>query len=99
MSCTIVCPAAKRSREAQTSLDQRCQMEAGIARAHGQSHAFLAMVGKRQGYGAGRLGALTAASPAGSVGMEDGPPHETKAQEVVARFEMHTAPPTDVGRY
>jgi transposase len=45
----MVCPAAKRSREAQTHLDQLCQMDAGIARAHGLTHAFLAMVRERRG--------------------------------------------------
>jgi transposase len=49
VSFAMVCPVAKRSREAQTYLDQLCQMEAGIARAHGLSHAFLAMVRERRG--------------------------------------------------
>jgi hypothetical protein len=43
-SFVMVCPAAKRSREAQRYLDQLCAMEAGIARAYGLSQAFLAMV-------------------------------------------------------
>jgi hypothetical protein len=47
----MVCPAAKRSREAQTYLDQLCQIDADIARAHGLSQAFQAMVRERQGYG------------------------------------------------
>ena len=34
VSFAMVCPAAKRSREAQTYLDQLCQMDASIARAH-----------------------------------------------------------------
>jgi transposase len=46
----MVSPAAKRSREAQTYLDQLCQMETGIARAYGLSHAFLAMVRERRGH-------------------------------------------------
>jgi transposase len=45
----MVCPAAKRSREAQAYLDQLCQIDAGIARAHGLTHAFLAMVRERRG--------------------------------------------------
>jgi transposase len=49
VSFVMVCPAAKRSREAQTYLDQLCQIDAGIARAHGLSHAFLAMVRERRG--------------------------------------------------
>jgi transposase len=49
VSFVMVCPAAKRSREAQRYLDQLCQIEAGIARAYGQSQAFLAMVRERQG--------------------------------------------------
>jgi transposase len=49
VSFTIVCPAAKRSREAQTYVDQLCQMDAGIARAQALSHAFLAMVRERRG--------------------------------------------------
>ena len=49
VSFVMVCPAAKRSREAQTSLDQLCQIDAGIARAHGLTHAFLAMVRERRG--------------------------------------------------
>jgi transposase len=49
VSFAMVCPAAKRSREAQTYLNQLCQMDADIARAHGLSQAFLAMVRERQG--------------------------------------------------
>jgi transposase len=45
----MVCAAAKRSAEAQTYLDQLCQMEAGVARAHGLTQAFLAMVRERRG--------------------------------------------------
>jgi transposase len=51
VSFVMVCPAAKRSREAQRYLDQLCQIEAGIARAHGLSQTFLAMVRERQGAG------------------------------------------------
>ena len=49
VSFVMVRPAAKRSREAQTSLDQLCQMDTGIARAHGLTHAFLAMGRERRG--------------------------------------------------
>ena len=49
VSCVMVYRAAKRSREAQTYLDQRCQIDAGIARAHGLTHAFLALVRERRG--------------------------------------------------
>src|SRR5262245_59972438 len=49
VSFVMVCPAAKRSREAQTYLDQLCQMDTGIARAHGLTHAFLTMVRECRG--------------------------------------------------
>jgi transposase len=44
-----VCPAAQRSRAAQTYLNQLGHMEAGIARAHALSQAFLAIVRERRG--------------------------------------------------
>ena len=46
----MVCPAAKRSAEAQTYLEQLCQMDAGIARAYQLTQAFLAMVRERRGH-------------------------------------------------
>jgi transposase len=49
VSFTLVCPPAKRVREAQMYLDQLCAMDAGIARAHGLTQAFLAMVRERRG--------------------------------------------------
>ena len=49
VSFTLVCPPAKRVREAQMYLDQLCAMDAGIARASELSHAFLAMVRERRG--------------------------------------------------
>ena len=49
VSFVMVSPAAKRSREAQTYLEQLCQMDAGMARAHALSQAFLAMVRARRG--------------------------------------------------
>jgi transposase len=45
----MVCATAKRSTDAQTYLDQLCQMNAGIAWAHGLTQAFLAMVRERRG--------------------------------------------------
>lgn len=48
VSFTIVCPAAKRSREAQTNVNRLCQMDADIARAHGLSEAFLTMLRERR---------------------------------------------------
>jgi transposase len=49
VSFTLVCPAAKRSHDAQTYLDQLCQGEAYIARAYALSQAFLASVRERRG--------------------------------------------------
>jgi AcrR family transcriptional regulator len=49
VACVMVCAAVKRSAEAQTYLDQRCQMAAGITRAYGLTQAFLAMVRERRG--------------------------------------------------
>jgi transposase len=45
----MVCQAAKRSSEAQTYLDQLCQVEASVARAYALSQAFLAIVRERRG--------------------------------------------------
>jgi transposase len=44
-----VCPAAKRSREAQTSLDQLGQVDTSLARADALSQAFLSIVRERRG--------------------------------------------------
>jgi hypothetical protein len=49
VSFAMVCSAAQRSTDAQTYLDQLCQMDAGIAQAHGVAQAFLAMVRERRG--------------------------------------------------
>jgi transposase len=49
VSFAMVCPAAKRSREAQTYLDQLCQMDAEITRADALIQTFLSMVRERQG--------------------------------------------------
>jgi transposase len=45
----MVCPAAKRSAEAQTYLDQLCQMDARSTRAHELTQGFLALVRERRG--------------------------------------------------
>jgi transposase len=49
VSFVMVCPAAHRSDDAQRYLDQLCQVDARIARAHGLSQAFLVMVRERRG--------------------------------------------------
>jgi transposase len=49
VSFVMVCPAAHRSDDAQRYLDQLSQVDARIARAHGLSHTFLAMVRERRG--------------------------------------------------
>ena len=51
-SCGVVCdggPAAKRSAEAQTYLDQLCEMDARITRAYRLTQGFLALVRERRG--------------------------------------------------
>jgi Transposase/Helix-turn-helix domain of resolvase len=48
-SFVMVCPAAHRSDDAQRHLEQLCQVDARIARAHGLTHAFLTMVRERRG--------------------------------------------------
>jgi transposase len=45
----MVGPAAKRSAEAQTYLDQLCQMDAGITRAYQLTQGFLTLVRERRG--------------------------------------------------
>jgi transposase len=49
VSFAMVCPAAQRSPEAQTSIDQLCQMDTDMARAHSLIQAFLTMVRERRG--------------------------------------------------
>jgi transposase len=49
VSFVMVCPAAKRSGEAQTYLDQLCQMQPSVARAYALSQTFLAIVRERRG--------------------------------------------------
>jgi transposase len=49
VSFVMVCQAAKRSAEAQTYLDQLCQLDARITRAYRLTQAFLAMLRERRG--------------------------------------------------
>jgi transposase len=49
VSFVMVCQPAKRSSDAQTYLDQLCQVEANVARVDALSQAFLAMVRERRG--------------------------------------------------
>jgi transposase len=49
VSFAMVCPAAKRSRKAQTYLDQLCQIDVDLAQAYALSQAFLTMVRERRG--------------------------------------------------
>jgi transposase len=49
VSFAMVSPATKRSHEAQMYVDQLCQLDAAIARAHALSEAFLTLVRERQG--------------------------------------------------
>ena len=49
VSFVMVCPAAKRSREAQTYLDQLGQVDTSMARVDALSQAFLAIVRERRG--------------------------------------------------
>jgi transposase len=49
VSFVMVSSAVRRSREAQTYLDQLCQMDARIARAHELTQAFLTLVRERRG--------------------------------------------------
>jgi transposase len=45
----MVCPATKRSAEAQTYLDQLCQIDARITRAYQLTQGFFALVRERRG--------------------------------------------------
>jgi hypothetical protein len=49
VSFAMVCPGAKRSLAAQTYVDQLCQVDTGMARAHVLIQAFLTMVRERRG--------------------------------------------------
>ena len=50
VSFTLVCPAAKRSQDAQTYVEQLCQVDAGVARANPLIQAFLAIARERRGH-------------------------------------------------
>jgi transposase len=49
VSFAMVCPAAKRSKEVQTYLDQLCHVDTHIAQAYMLSQAFLTLVRERRG--------------------------------------------------
>src|SRR5215510_9043925 len=49
VSFAMVCPAAKRSTEVQTYLDELCQVDTHIARAYTLSQDFFTLVRERQG--------------------------------------------------
>jgi transposase len=49
----MVCPTAKRWLEAQTYVEQLCQVDTGMARANALIQAFLTMVRERRGYDVG----------------------------------------------
>jgi transposase len=49
VSFAMICPAAQRSPEAQTYIDQLCQVDTDIARANTLIQAFLTMVRERRG--------------------------------------------------
>jgi transposase len=49
VSFTLVCPAAKRSQDAQLYIEQLCQIDAGVARANQLIQAFLAIARERRG--------------------------------------------------
>jgi transposase len=49
VSFAIVCPVAKRSDDAQTYLNQLCQVDACVARAYAFSQVFLALMWERRG--------------------------------------------------
>jgi transposase len=50
VSFTFVCPAAKRSPDAQLYVEQLCQIDAGVARANQLIQAFLAIARERRGH-------------------------------------------------
>jgi transposase len=50
VSFTLICPAAKRSQDAQIYVEQLCLVEAGMARANELIQAFLAMVREHRGH-------------------------------------------------
>jgi hypothetical protein len=50
VSFTLVCPAAKRSQDAQPAVEQLCQVDAGVARTNQLIQAFLAIARERRGH-------------------------------------------------
>jgi transposase len=50
VSFTLVCPAGKRSQDAQIYVERLCQVEVDIARANALIQAFLAMIRERRGH-------------------------------------------------
>jgi transposase len=50
VSFALVCPAGKRSQDAQIYVEQLCQVEVDIARANALIQAFLAMIRERRGH-------------------------------------------------
>ena len=50
MSFTLICPAAKRSQDAQLYVEQLCQVDAGVAQANQLIQAFLAIARERRGH-------------------------------------------------
>jgi transposase len=50
VSFTLVCPAAKRSQDAQLYVEQLCQINAEVARANQLIQAFLALVREHRGH-------------------------------------------------
>jgi transposase len=67
VSCLMVGSAAKRSAEAQTYLDQLCQLDAGIAQAHALTQGVLTLVRERRGHDLEAW--ITAATASGIDGL------------------------------
>src|SRR5215510_2325887 len=67
VSFVMMSSATTRSTEAQTYLDQLCQMDAGIAQAHALTQGFLTLVRERQGHDLEAW--LTAATASGIDGL------------------------------
>jgi transposase len=50
VSFTLICPAAKRSQDAQLYIEQLCQINAEVARANDLIQAFLTLVREHRGH-------------------------------------------------
>jgi len=50
VSFTLICPAARRSQDAQHFVGQLCQVDAGVARANELIQALLAIARERRGH-------------------------------------------------